>query len=218
MRRFTLSFGLSLADIEVPAETLYAENRGIIDATTVRRAFVEDPVRGEVDAYPAGLGRASRATQPDPDALGRREVVAGPSFYLSRADVVRFAGAEIRLKDLVNIQLPGEVPADAPTRSARFTSRENRKIPRVQGGGAEGAVPVDLLGLEGEHRRGMGETALAEARPRDIYQFERVGFVRVDGDWRPGSTPVRVVFGHPCRGAGGLPATSLNTRPTIHTA
>ncbi|MGA7922603.1 MAG: glutamate--tRNA ligase family protein, partial [Thermoplasmata archaeon] len=31
LRQFTLSFGISLADIEVPAETLYAENRALID-------------------------------------------------------------------------------------------------------------------------------------------------------------------------------------------
>jgi glutamyl-tRNA synthetase len=197
MRKFTLSFGLSLADIEVPAETLYSENRAIVDATTLRRAFVEDPVRVDVREYPAELGRISLANHPDHPELGRREVVAGPSFYLPRADLLRFAGTEIRLKDLANIELPIGAGSEAGPVSAPFTSRENRKIPRLQWVGAEGAVPVDLLGLEGEHRQGLAEQALAEARPRDIYQFERVGFVRVEGDWRAGASPIRVVFGHP---------------------
>jgi len=56
---------------------------------------------------------------------------------------------------------------------------------------------VELLGIEGERTLGLAEAALAEARPRDIYQFERVGFVRVDGNWTPGITPLRAVYGHP---------------------
>jgi len=80
---------------------------------------------------------------------------------------------------------------------AVFTSRENRKLPRLQWVGGEGAVSVDLLGLEGDHSTGLGEVALSEARPGDIVQFERVGFVRVESDWTPGSTPLRVVYGHP---------------------
>ncbi|MCI4330411.1 MAG: glutamate--tRNA ligase [Thermoplasmata archaeon] len=197
MRKFTLSFGLSLADIEVPAETLYAENRAIIDATTPRRAFVEDPVRVDVDEYPPGLEHVPLANHPEQEHLGRREVAAGPGFWLPRADLARSAGAEVRLKDLMNIRLPPDIPAGAAGVRATFTTRENRKLPRLQWVGVEGAVPVDLLGLEGEHRSGIGEGALAQAGPRDIYQFERVGFVRVEADWRPGTGPVRVVFGHP---------------------
>jgi hypothetical protein len=51
--------------------------------------------------------------------------------------------------------------------------------------------------MEGDHTPGLGESTLAAAHPGDIYQFERVGFVRVERDWVPGSAPLRVVFGHP---------------------
>lgn len=198
MRRFTLSFGLSLADIEVPAETLYAENRGIIDPTTPRRQFVADPVRLDVDGYPANLTSLELPNHPDRPELGRREVRAGPTFWLARADLGAHAGQEIRLKDLVNIQLPATIPTtgDGPL-SVPLTSVPNKRLPRIQWVGTESAVPVDLLGLEGEHRLGFGERELAGAQPRDIYQFERVGFVRVEADWDPGSSPVRVCFGHP---------------------
>jgi glutamyl/glutaminyl-tRNA synthetase len=198
MRRFTLSFGLSLADIEVPAETLYAENRAIIDATTPRRAFVEDPVRVDITGYPEGLRSVRLANHPDQPEMGQRDVVAGPSFWLPRADLARLAGTEIRLKDLANVELPARIPGlGEEAVAARFTTRENRKLPRIQWVGLEGAVPIDLLGLEGEHRTGRGEVAMATAKPREIFQFERVGFVRVEADWDPKTTPVRVVFGHP---------------------
>ena len=197
LRQFILSFGMSLADIEVPAETLYSENRKRIDGTTVRRSFVPDPVRVEVEGYPFDLARVTLPNHPDNPELGARSVTAGPAFYLPRRDLVAHAGEEVRLKDLVNVRLGAPPISRDGTMTAVFTTRENRKLPRLQWVGVEGAVIVDVLGLEGEHSTGYGEAALANARAGEIVQFERVGFVRVESDWTPGSTPLRVVYGHP---------------------
>jgi glutamyl-tRNA synthetase len=198
LRRFTLSFGISLADIETPAETLYAENRQVIDPISARRSVVLDAVRVEVDAFPPDLRTVVLANHPDIPELGTRSVPVGPEFWLARPDLLRHQGSEIRLKDLVNIQLPNEVPeqGDGPVR-ATFTSRENRRIPRVQWVSALGAVPVDILGTEGEHRVGLGEAELLRSAERQILQFERVGFVRIEANWTPGSEPVRACYGHP---------------------
>jgi len=197
LRDFILSFGMSLADIEVPAETLYAENRKRIDATTVRRAFVADPIRVDVEGYPFDLAHVSLPNHPDRPELGQRSVAAGPSFFLARRDLTAHPGQEIRLKDLVNVQLKGEVGPSTERMQAFFTSRENRKLPRLQWVGVDGAVPVDLLGIEGDHSRGLGESTLATATPGSVVQFERVGFVRIEPGWIPGTAPLRVVYGHP---------------------
>jgi len=198
LRQFTLSFGLSLADIEVPAETLYAENRAVIDPTTPRRSFVEDPVRVVVRGYPTGLETVDLPNHPDRAELGERRVPAGPEFWLAGADLRAHAGEEIRLKDLVNVRLPSDVHAAGGSPLAvEFTDRPNRRLPRVQWVGASGALAVQIYGLEGERRHGMGEAALGGAQPRDLFQFERVGFVRVEGDVAPGERPVRVCYGHP---------------------
>ncbi|HEV2429629.1 MAG TPA: glutamate--tRNA ligase [Thermoplasmata archaeon] len=196
LRKFTLSFGLSLADIDVPAETLYAENRQVIDATTSRRSFVADPVLVEIQGFPEGLGDVELANHPDRPELGTRAVATGPRVWLAAADVDRHLGEELRLKDLLNLRLPSAREGPSPI-AAEFTSRENRRLPRLQWVGESGAVAVDLLDLDGSHRRGVAERTLREARPRDLYQFERVGFVRVESDWSPGTEPVRVCFGHP---------------------
>ncbi len=196
LRTFILSFGLSLSDIEVAAETLYAENRKAIDGATVRRAFVADPVRVEVEGYPFDLAAVPLANHPDRPELGTRPVRAGPVFYLARRDVVAHPGEEIRLKDLVNVRLPATLDERGPVR-ATFVDRPNRRLPRLQWVGADGAVPVDVLEVEGTHRTGLAERAVAEASARQILQFERVGFVRVDAGWTPGTEPVRVVYGHP---------------------
>ncbi len=197
LRAFILSFGMSLSDIEVPAETLYAENRKRIDATTPRRAVVPDPVRVEVADWPDGLDRVELPNHPDRPELGHRSLPVGPRFFLARRDLEGREGAEVRLKDLANLRLDTAPPGPDGVVRARFTGRENRRLPRLQWVGEEGAVKVDLLGLEGEHTAALGEASLVDARPGDIYQFERVGFVRVDGDWVPGVHPLRVVYGHP---------------------
>lgn len=197
LRQFILSFGMSLADIEVPAETLYSENRKRIDATTVRRAFVPDPVRVDVEGYPFDLAHVTLPNHPDRAELGSRTVAAGPAFYLPRRDLAAHAGEEIRLKDLVNVRLDREVAPTGRAMRAVFTSRENRKLPRLQWVSTEGAVAVDVLGLEGEHSQGFGESSLSDAGPGEILQFERVGFIRVESDLTPASRPLRVVYGHP---------------------
>jgi len=197
LREFTLSFGLSLTDIEVPAETLYAENRKRIDASTFRRSFVAEPVKVDVEGYPFDLTEVLLANHPDRAELGARPVRAGPAFFLARQDVTDHLGEEVRLKDLVNVRLPQEPAPQEGALHAEFTSRPNKRLPRLQWVGATGAVPVDVLELDGSHRSGFGEASLASARPRDIFQFERFGFVRVDGDWTAGTEPVRVVYGHP---------------------
>ena len=65
LRAFILSFGMSLSDIEVPAETLYSENRKRIDATTARRAYVAEPTRVQVDAWPEELRSVELPNHPD---------------------------------------------------------------------------------------------------------------------------------------------------------
>jgi glutamyl-tRNA synthetase len=198
IRRFTLSFGLSLADIEVPAETLYAENRGLIDATTERRSYVPEPVLLEIQGYPAELTNVELSNHPDHPELGRRTVSAGPRVYLARRDLEARRGMEVRLKDLANIRLPDPLPTDLTgVVPVVFTSRENQRIPRLQWVGAAGAVPVRLLDPEGRWHDGIGEGALAHSAARQVVQLERVGFARLDTGWLPGETPVRLCFGHP---------------------
>ena len=196
-REFILSFGMSLADIEVPAETLYAENRKRIDATTIRRSFVPEPVRVHVTGYPSDLTTVELPNHPDRPEFGTRTVPAGPDLFLPLRDLAAHPGEEVRLKELVNVRLPPKISARAKRITATFTSRENRRLPRLQWVGVEGARTVDLLDVEGTHSRGIGERALREARAREIFQFERVGFVRVDNRKIVTSRPLPVVYGHP---------------------
>lgn len=189
LRNFVLSFGMSLADIEVPAESLYAENRRLIDPTTPRRAFVPDAQEVTVEGFPSDLPTVTLANHPTNVALGTREVgVRGGRFFLPGRDVEKNLGGEIRLKDLLNVTL-------VDRSHATFTSKPNRPIPRIQWVPAEGAVPVSVLLADGTRVEGTGEPSLAAVREGDLFQFERFGFVRADP--QPKDGPRRFVFGHP---------------------
>src|SRR5207244_1153973 len=73
LREFVLSFGLSLNDIEVAAETLYAENRKMIDKDANRYFFVPDPVPIEIAGLPP-VERVKAPLHPDFPGRGVREI------------------------------------------------------------------------------------------------------------------------------------------------
>jgi glutamyl-tRNA synthetase len=194
IRGFVMSFGMSLADIEVPAETLYAENRRLLDPVTSRRAFVSNARPLTVEGFPSEIQSVTLANHPDKTELGTRSIaVGGGKFFLPERDLEKQKGKEIRLKDLINVQLPPAI--DGPETIAKFTSRTNKPIQRIQWVPQEGAVPVSVLMVDGTRVEGMGEPLLAGVKEGDIFQFERFGFVRADKQDESG--PRKFVFGHP---------------------
>src|SRR5439155_732582 len=108
LREFVLSFGLSLNDIEVPAETLYAENRKLIDKDANRYFFVPDPVAVEIDGLPP-IERVKAPLHPDFPGRGVRAIPAGPKVQVAREDFEKFRGKEVRLKDFCNVVLDHRV-------------------------------------------------------------------------------------------------------------
>ena len=104
LREFVLAFGLSLNDIEVAAETLYAENRKMIDKDANRYFFVPDPVPIEIAGLPP-VERVKAPLHPDFPGRGVREIAAGPKVEVAREDFTKFRGQEVRLKDFCNVVL-----------------------------------------------------------------------------------------------------------------
>jgi glutamyl-tRNA synthetase len=193
IRSFVMSFGMSLADIEVPAETLYAENRRLLDPVTPRRSFVANSGLLTVEGFPSEITSVNLANHPDKTELGTRSIaVGGGKFFLPLKDLEKQKGKEIRLKDLVNVELPPTISPSGTT--AKFTSRTNKPIQRIQWVPKEGAVPVSVLMVDGTRVEGMGEPLLSGVKEGDIFQFERFGFVRTDKQDAAG--PRKFVFGH----------------------
>ena len=181
LRNFVLSFGLSLTDIEVPAETLYAENRKIIDKDANRYFFVPEPLAIEIEGLPP-VNSVKAPLHPDFPGRGEREIPVGPKVHLAREDFEKFRGREVRLKDFCNVHLE---------KKARFRSLENRDIPKIQW--VTHGVSTHLVLPDGSESRGLSEPLVASLKADEVVQFERVGFARID---HVSKAEVRAYFAH----------------------
>jgi glutamyl-tRNA synthetase len=169
IRNFILSFGVSLADIEVPAENLYAENRKIVDRVACRYFFVPEPVKVHiVDMKNQELELQNHPQYPQ---LGKRKIAVGNVVFIPGEDFEKYKGTEIRLKDLCNIVCNAE---------AQVTSWENKEIPRIQWVPADACVPMEIVMVDGKVISGVAERNILNASAGDVVQLERFGFVRID--------------------------------------
>ncbi|MFQ5910129.1 MAG: glutamate--tRNA ligase [Thermoplasmata archaeon] len=170
VRSFILGFGVSLTDVEVAAENLYAENRKMIDERADRYFFVPDPVKIHLVGKPEDLRVAQAPFHPDFGERGSRPLdVSRDIVFVAKDDLDANVGKEVRLKDFCNVVLGEE---------AEFVSAEVKDIPKIQWSDAE--VPVKVIMSDGSILEGYGESTLQNAKPGDIVQFERIGFARID--------------------------------------
>lgn len=171
VRNFVLQFGMSDTDVTVPVDSLYTENRKVIDSEADRYFFVEDPVALEVSGVPDDL-TAEVPYHPEQDR-GTREVPVSVedgamTVHIDRSD--REDGF-LRLKDLCNVEIDGDT---ATFHSVDHTEAVERDAPIVQwvpGNGNECRVTMP----DGTTTEGRCEPAV----PEEVVQFVRFGFVNV---------------------------------------
>jgi len=167
VRNFILGFGLSLTDIEVPAENLYAENRKLIDPTANRYFFVPNPVK--IKLKQLHKKKLELPLHPDDKKRGHRTLHLKHDVFVSKEDFEKLEGQEVRLKDFCNVTLGKE---------AEVTSVENKDIPRIQWVSEHALVKVVMP--DGSVLEGHGEKDLKNLKEGEVVQFERFGFVRMD--------------------------------------
>jgi len=185
IRNFVLSFGLSKVESEPDWEALLVENRKLLDPISNRYFFVPDPVRLIVKDGPREKVRLKLHPKQD---RGFREVDVGEAFYVSQADVDGMQKDEkFRLKDLFDV----EIVENGEVLEGKFAGNE-KVSKKIQWVGEDKLicdilVPGDLL-KDGKFNpdslktvRGYCEASCGKLGIGDIIQFERFGFVRLDG-------------------------------------
>ena len=168
LRTFILSFGMSLTDVEVSADNLYAENRKVIDPTANRFFFVPEPMKIEIEGLPP-IREVQAPVHPDFPERGTRALAVSDIAYVPSVDYYAFTRQEVRLKDFCNVILDAR---------AKFTSREVKDVPKIQW--VCDGVPTRVLMPDGVVAEGLGERGLAAAKIGDVVQLERFGFARID--------------------------------------
>ncbi|MBM3232153.1 glutamate--tRNA ligase [Candidatus Pacearchaeota archaeon] len=170
IREFVKRIGLNKQDIVVPIEVLYAINRQIIDAETLRYSFVENPVKLNLSTEEMkGIDRVVVPVHPDrPEET--REVIVSDDIAISGKDFEKHNGKEVRLLHLFNVEIGKE---------SHVTSVDNKKIPKINWVSV-GAVKTKILMPDGSWIEGFCEPSAVKVKVGTIIQFERFGFVRFD--------------------------------------
>lgn len=183
IKSLALQCGLSKNDIELSWDNLDAQNRKVIDPIANRYMVVIDPVKLSIDNAPEKR-EIFESLHPDHPERGKKKIPLNHSrIYISEEDYKQFHGKLIRLKGLYNITL-----GKKPRFSGDILVKEMPKIQWV----SEPNVKVRVVKKDGT-LEGLGEPELANVKPDELIQMERIGFGRVDSNNR---REVVIYFAH----------------------
>lgn len=174
LRKFMIDLGLGETDISLSLDTLYAENRKLIDPVSNRYFFVWNPVELEIEGAEPKVAKAPL----HPAKKEMREIPVGTKVLVCRSDVdILKEGEKLRLKDLYNIEITGISPL-----KARFIGTDMDLVKKEKARIIHWAPPdglkVRVLSPDGEYT-GIGERGIEKELDK-VVQFERFGFVRID--------------------------------------
>jgi len=169
IRNFVLKLGLSEADVTLPTEILYAENRKIIDKIAKRYFAVLNPIKIKLDYK---IQKISIRYHPDFPELGLREISVDPEeIYVEKEDFEKMRGKNVALIGMFTIKLDeissfvsNEVPQEVP--KIHWVS-----IPNVR---------IKIIMPNGNEKEALAEVSVKELKEGDLVQFYRVGFCRLD--------------------------------------
>ncbi len=173
VRQFMIDMGVGETDISISMDTLYAENRKIVDSAANRYFFVWDPVELLIEDAQACV--ATPSLHPT-EKRGQRSIPVDSTVLVCRDDVGS-VGDQLRLKDLYNVEITSTSPLKARCidNSLKDESGNRRRI--IHWTPVEN-VSVKVLGPQGE-TIGVAEPGVVAELDRMV-QFERFGFCRID--------------------------------------
>jgi glutamyl-tRNA synthetase len=178
IRKTMVGLGLGENDVALSMETIYAENRKILDPKVSRYFFVEEPIKLSIKGapmtvvknplHPSYKERGAREYNLTPDASGNIEV------YISKKDSLELSDGEtIRFMNLFNVK----IKKDAAGMFADYVPGKILDVKKIQWVAEH--LEAELVTPEGT-LKGYCEKAAASVNVGDVIQFERVGFARLD--------------------------------------
>lgn len=171
IRNFIIKMGLSLADVTVPTEILYAENRKMIDSIANRLNCIIDPIMISINHGPK-IEKIKALMHPDFPRRGKREIpVNVKKIYIEKEDFEKFKGKEVGLIDLFTVKLG---------KKSEFVSKEVKyEIPKIHWV-SEPNVKVEIIMPDGITINGISEPWVKKLKEGELVQFLRFGFARLD--------------------------------------
>jgi glutamyl-tRNA synthetase len=176
LKKFMIEMGVGTTDVSISMESLYAENRKIVDPIANRYFFVWDPVELVITDFEPAV--AKLPLHPTDHARGVREISVGNKILVCKEDVEKLeVGSVLRLKDLCNIEINSLSPLQAKKSATSFEDLKKVKGKIIHWVPIDG-ISVKVRGPDGDIE-GIGEFGIASELDK-IVQFERFGFCRID--------------------------------------
>jgi glutamyl-tRNA synthetase len=169
IRNFIINMGMSLSDVNVPVDILYAENRKLIDTKANRYFCVMDPVAISVKGSKTKSTKA--LLHPDFPKRGSRKISVNVNkIYVERSDFEKFKGAEVGLMNLFSIKLD---------KVSQMTSEEVKyEIQKIHW--VSEPVKIKIVMPNGKEIYALAEPSIKKLKIGSIVQFPRIGFARLD--------------------------------------
>lgn len=171
--------GLVNHPVNLEFDMLAAINRKLIDSKTKRYSFVQSPIGLDVEKAPE---IKEVDVQVHPDKKEFRKVWLGKEIFISKEDFDSLKGREIRLMHLCNLKLGAKLVKGKA--KAEFTSLENKPLQKINW--VSSGLKAKILMDDGKWTEGIAEPAILELKVGEVIQFERFGFVRLDGKGKNG--------------------------------
>lgn len=189
VKKMIIDVGPKTQDVVLSWENLYAYNRKILDATSDRYFFVQNPIELTVKGIPRNF-KAMLHLHPEHPERGFREYAIQPDepggeakFWISKNDVnASRIGNTVRLMDLFNVKIE---KVTAYSVEASFVSEPYEDARRAQAQlihwvpvGKD--MPCHIILQNATTIDGIAESVCKQLKPNTTIQFERFGFVRID--------------------------------------
>lgn len=167
IRTFCLAFGMNQTEITVPIDTLYSENRKLLDAVCNRYFFVANPKKIEIKNAPEL--KVNVPLHPDFPERGSRVFKTKHEFYIQDELKPNTAYRMMHLFNFRNneyISTPMDETLGAKLIHWLPASKE--------------AADAEILMPDASIVGGIAEEGVKKLKEGEIIQFERVGFCRFD--------------------------------------
>jgi len=192
IRRLIIEVGPKTVDVTLSWDNLYAINRKLIDPVANRYFFVRDPRKIIVENVSRTINVKTRL-HPEHPERGFRVFKIKPkggeaAFWIAGQDAgLLKEGRFTRLMGLFNIQIESVRAGVIETVFHSKSHEEAKKLgaPLIHWVPSETGIPCEVVMPDATTARGIAEDMCRQLKPNDIVQFERFGFVRVDGvNWK----------------------------------
>ena len=167
--------GIKPNNATISMTNIAAENKKHIDFTSNRYYFVAEPMeftlKGKFTKKVAEV-----PLHPEDEACGVRKLAVGKTILLEDNDAKSNDGKEVRLKGLFNVKI------DAKNKTLTFTNDKIvQEMPKIHWLPADERVECTVLMDDASEVKGVVEKNALAQTISDVVQFERFGFVRIDG-------------------------------------